>query len=389
MKILQVIPVFSDFFGGPVFDVRSVSKRLAVKHEVTVLTTTACDWNNDIPPKEAWIDGYRVVYLPRIGKVQMLRDLHICKGLYRYLEKMDNFDVIHLHAWRQYMEVLVYNYARKKGIPYIHQSHGGLDRSSKPFRKLFYDTIFGKTILSNAAKVIALTESEASEYKIMGVKASNISTIPNGIELEEHANLPPEGSFKRRYKVADNKKIILYLGRLHKTKGIDFLIKAYASLMNSSVYEKTVLVIAGPDDGYLQEAKKLASSLGIGESIIFPGLLSGSEKISAFVDSSICAYLRFNEPFGRVILEAAASGIPVVVNKSAPLSKIVHSGSFGFSVKNNDIAELRNVLKAVVLDKTLGKKLGLNGRKYVFENFGWDKITDQLEFLYEQIMLRN
>ena len=132
---------------------------------------------------------------------------------------MGDFDVIHLHAWRQYMEVLVYNYARKMGIPYIHQSHGGLDRSSKPFRKLFYDATFGKTILRNASKVIALTESEALEYEIMGVEPSNILTIPNGIELEEHADLPLEGSFKRGYKVADNKKIILYLVDFTNQKG--------------------------------------------------------------------------------------------------------------------------------------------------------------------------
>lgn len=386
MKILQVIPVFSDFFGGPVFDVRAVSRRLARKHEVTIYTTTAYDWNNDTKPGEEWVNDYLVVYFPRIFKIKTLQDIHVCKGMDGYSKQVNDFDIIHLHTWRQYMEIVMHHYARKYGAPYIHQSHGSLRKIEKKGRKWLYDVIFGYRVLKDASKVIALTENEAKEYKMMGVRKDRIAIIPNGIELPEYENLPAKGTFKSKYGISGDKKIILYLGRIHKTKGIEFLIKACASLLNNSAYKNTLLVIAGPDDGYLQEAKHLATSSGIIRNVLFPGLLVGQEKVAAFVDASICAYLRPDEPFGRVSLEAAASGTPVVVSEGTPMSKIVKDGNFGFSVKYGDAAGLVNIFEAILLDEGLRKMMGECGREYVFENFDWDKITAKLENLYEQVI---
>ena len=272
MRILQVIPVFSEFFGGPVFDVRSISRRLARKHEVTIYTSTACDWNNDSEPREEWMDGYHVVYLPRLFKWEILRELDICSGMNKLLkENLANFDIIHLRAWRQFMEVVTHNYATIYGIPYIHQAHGSLSRTQKKGRKLLYDVMFGYRVLRDASSVIALSEVEANEYKMMGVSENKINVIPNGIESSEYEDLPPEGTFKKKYGIEDGRKIVLYLGRIHRTKGIDFLIKAYAYLLKDPMYENASLVVAGPDDGYLQEAKHLAVSLGITENVLFPG----------------------------------------------------------------------------------------------------------------------
>ena len=96
-----------------------------------------------------------------------------------------------------------------------------------------------------------------------------IEIISNGIDLSEYGDLPPKGCFKKKFNLSEDRKIILYLGRIHKIKGIDFLIKAFAHLINEMNFRDAVLVIAGPDDGYLNETKFLAQDLGILNSILF------------------------------------------------------------------------------------------------------------------------
>lgn len=388
VKILQVIPVFSEFFGGPVFDVQSISSRLSEKHDVTIYTTNAYDWNNDTKLREEQVNGCRVVYFPRFFKWPLLRELLLCKGMNKVLnDDMANFDIIHFHTWRQYMEVVTHNCATKYRVPYVHQSHGALGKTERKGRKLLYETIFGRKILRDASGAIALSDLEAQEYRLMGVRKNKISVIPNGIELSEYKDLPPKGTFKEKYGIKDKQRIILYLGRIHRTKGIDFLINTYSTLLRDQEYRNTLLVIAGPDEGgYLQEAKQLVASLRITDNVLFPGILLGREKIAAFVDASICAYLRPNEPFGRVSLEAAASGTPVIVCKDTPMSNIVRDGHLGFSVKYGDRIELINVIKDVLMNEALEKEKGICGRDYVFENFSWDTITDRLELLYNQII---
>ena len=302
-------------------------------------------------------------------------------------EEVKKFDVIHLHEYRTFQNIVIAHYAKKYGVPYVMQARGSLPRiMAKQRLKWIYDVLFGYRLLRDTSKVIALSQIEAEQYRGMGVPDEKIAVIPNGIDPFEYANLPPKGCFKRKFNIPDDKKAILYLGRIHKTKGIDFLVKAYAHLTKNLKYDRAVLVIAGPDDGYLQEAKRLVASLGISQHIIFPGLLVGQEKIAAFVDASICAYLRPNEPFGNVSLEAAASGTPVVVCEGTPMSNIVKDGNFGFPVKYGDVTGLVNVFKNVLSNEGLKKEIGKRGHKYVFENFSWDKITDELENLYEQVI---
>ena len=119
MRILQVIPVFSTPFGGPVTVVRSISKELAKRHEVTVYTTSALNQKNDFEesPFEVETDGYRVVYFPRIFKFS---GFNISPTMDRVLrETLSNYDIVHLHSWRHFQDVIVYKYAEKYNIPYV------------------------------------------------------------------------------------------------------------------------------------------------------------------------------------------------------------------------------------------------------------------------------
>jgi len=387
MRILQVIPVFSAPFGGPVAVVRSISKELAKRHEVTVYTTSALDHRRDFKnsPIEVKTNGYRVVYFPRIFR---LSRFNISPAMARELKaSIKEYDVIHLHSWRHFQDIIVHRYAKKCGVPYVLQAHGSLPRiMTKQRLKWIYDVFFGYRLLRDASKVIALSQMEAQQYRDMGVPEEKIEVIPNGIDLTQYSNLPTRGSFKKKFSIDDDEKIVLYVGRIHESKGIDFLIKSFAHLVRSGAKD-VKLVLVGPDDGYLNVARELVYSLGMSSSVLFAGFLAEEDKVSAYVDSTVVVYPSPYEPFGLVSLEAAVFSKPIIMAKGTPLSKIIEKGEFGFSIKYGDAEALAETLELVIKNDTLSTRLGIKGREYVAKFFSLEESVSKLEKLYKMIKL--
>jgi len=388
MNILKVIPVFAPAWqaGGSVHVAYSLACELVKrKHNVYVYTTNFLDTENNFSfsKREYLLKGIHVTYFKNYLRWNgVLFSPYMIRS---FMNDFRQFDVVHLHTYRGFQDVVAF-LSKTVGIPYILQAHGSLHRIEKEKLKLIYDTFFGRKILKNASKVIALSRVEAEQYKRMGVPEEKIAIIPNGIDLSEYAELPPKGSFKKKFNIPEDRKIILYLGRIHKTKGIDFLVKAYAHLIKETNFKDAVLVIAGPDDGYLSEVKSLMHDLSVSNYVLFTGLLSEKDKIKAYTDASIVAYLGPFEPYGLVSLEAAACETPVIVAQGTPMAEIVNRGKFGFSVNYGDIASLSKRMYELICDDVLREELGRRGRDFVFKNFSWSNIVTKIEKVYEEIL---
>ncbi|MEM2103440.1 MAG: glycosyltransferase [Candidatus Bathyarchaeia archaeon] len=385
MRILQVIPVFTATFGGPVTVVRSISKELAKRHEVTVYTTSALDQKRDFEdlPVEVKVDGYNVFYFPRIIQFS---GFNFSQTMVKMLkETIDEYDVVHLHSWRHFQDIIVHHYAKKYRIPYILQAHGSLQRIiAKRRLKWIYDVLFGYGLLWDAAKVIALSSVEAKQYKSMGVLDEKIAIIPNGIDLTEYANLPPKGSFKRKFGIPEEKKMVLYLGRIHRSKGIGFLIKAYAYLTNKMGVKDAVLVIAGPDDGYLNEAMSLVHCLDISNSVLFTGFISSDDKLAALVDTDVFVTPSFYG-FPITFLEACAVGTPIVTTSLGDYLEWI-DGKVGYVTKPsiNDFAE--KTYKIITIEE-VQKNMSRNCLNLAKE-FSIEKLVCKLERVYKEALNR-
>jgi len=383
MRILQVIPVFSAPFGGPVTVVRSISKELAKRHDVTVYTTTALDHKHDLKNSQFEItsDGYRVVYFPRILRFS---GFNISPRMVKTLKNTINeYDVIHLHSWRHFQDLIVHHYSKKYNVPYIIQTHGSIPRlQTKRIIKSLYDVLFGYRLVNDASRVIALNRTEVEQYRSMGVRDEKIKIIPNGIDISQYSNLPYKGAFKNNFSIKYDENIILYLGRIHKNKGIDFLIKSFSHFIRTKLHNVR-LVIAGPNDNYLDVAKRLVASLGLSKCVLFTGYLTEEEKNSAYIDSTVVVYPSQFEPFGIVSFEAAFFSKPVIVTRGTPMSKIIEKGSYGFTVKYDEYESLSKILEYIILNQTLVSQMGEKWHDYVLKNYSWDVIVNKLENVYE------
>jgi len=235
--------------------------------------------------------------------------------------------------------------------------------------------------LRHASKVIAVSATEAQQYKSVGVLEEKIEVIPNVIDLSEFADLPSKGSFRKKFSLDDNEKIVLYLGRIHQIKGLDILLKAYASITERIEHVK--LVIVGPDDGYLSKLKLLAKALNIEGDMLIVGPLYGKEKREAYVDADVYVLPSKYEIWGITALESVACGTPVVLTENCGVAEYLKD-RVGLVVKHNT-DDLREALLEMLLNEDKRNVFRKNC-KAVVEDFVASKIVPKLERIYERIV---
>jgi glycosyltransferase involved in cell wall biosynthesis len=378
MKILQAIDIFSPAAGGSANVACRLSQALSRQgHEVTIYTSDfrlERGYIKSLPGIKAYAARN---YLSLGGKPLLTPGI-----LAMARRELRDFDIIHLHNYPTLPNVMVHRYARRYHVPYILQAHGSLATYfQKGFLKRVYDSLWGKTILKGAARVIAVAPMEAETYRRMGVAQNKIEIIPNGVDSAEFENLPPRGEFRKKYGL-ENRKIIFYLGRVHAIKGLHLLAGAFAGLSREQGDAR--LVIAGPDDGYLPALQKLTKGLRIEDKTIFAGPLYGKEKLQAMVDASVLVLPSAYEIFGIAVLEACLCGTPVIVTDRCGIAPEI-TGAMG-QVITYDENELQNaLLKALAAPESTGESKAKR-RQALLVRFSWQILAAQVERIYRDII---
>ncbi len=387
MKILQICPLFppspANTGSGVTHVVYNVSKELVKKgHEVSVYTSAVLDdfkTKMDHFKNPTNVDGIEVYYFPEI---MHYRIFYLTPKIIPCIKRsLKNFDVIHMHDVRSFQSIICHYYAKKYGVPYVLQLHGsalGTIRENK--LKWIIDTGFSSRIVKDSDKMIAITKTESDYYKNIGISDEKIEIVPNGIDLSKYTTLPKRGEFRRRYRIENDEKIILYLGRLNKTKGIDFLVEAFVDLLKQ--IENSRLVIAGPDDGFLAALKKQVQDFGVNDTVLFTGSLHREDKLRAYVDADVYVLPSPYEPFGLTLLEAGACGVPVIASNRCGIANLIKQ--FGYVVEC-DSNKIRDALLKLLNDDELRARLGEIGKDFIKNEFGQDKSIDKLERIYEGV----
>jgi glycosyltransferase involved in cell wall biosynthesis len=378
MKILQVIDMFSPSAGGSADVASRLSQALSRRgHEVTIFTSNyrlEQGYTKTLPGVKVYAAHN---YLSPGGKPLLMPGI-----LTTSKRELRDFDIIHLHNYPTIPNIMVHRYARQYHIPYVLQAHGSLATYfQKGTLKRVYDRLRGQEILKDAAKVIAVAPAEAETYRSMGVAGDKIEIIPNGVDASEFESLPPRGEFRKKHGL-QNQKVIFYLGRIHATKGLHLLAGAFAALLREKGDAR--LIIAGPDDGYLTELKKLIKRLQIEEKTLFTGPLYGQDKIQAIVDADVFVMPSAYEIFGIAVLEACVCGTPVIVTDRCGIAPEI-TGDMGQVIGYDESALQGALLKALAApppDEASKEK----GRQALLARFSWQKLAVEIENIYRGIV---
>lgn len=394
MKILHIVPTYYPCLeaGGVVNAVYKLSKKQAEEgNDVSVFTTDSCIERMKLDKRyNVDIEGVKVYYFRNLSnslKTKFLIDTPYPLPL-KIRKEIKKYDIVHIHEHRHSLAIAASHYASKNNIPYVIQAHGSvLPFFQKEKLKEIFDKLWGFKILKNASKVFALTNVEKEQYLKMGVEEERIEIAPLGIDIEEYSKLPSKGNFREKYNISENDKLLLFIGRIHKIKGLDLLVNSL-DVLNREYIKKNVenlkLAIIGPDNGFLAELKKVIADLDLEENIIITGPLFNKDKIEAIVDCDIFIMPSQYESFTTSGLEAMACGKPLILTKNNHIHTWVDNNT-GLSAEydKNDLADkIQNLLA----DEKLMEKFGKNGLKEIKENYNWDSIEKKIDLIYRELI---
>jgi glycosyltransferase involved in cell wall biosynthesis len=176
--------------------------------------------------------------------------------------------------------------------------------------------------------------------------------------------------------------IVLYLGRLHRIKGVDLLLRAYARSISKSVVCPR-LVVVGPDDGFLQTRRGMIIELGIEKTTTVTGAIYDSHKLSAYVDADVFVLPSSYETFPNTVLEAWACGTPVIVTERCGMANLVEGA--GVVAEHNEIS-LSDAISRILNDECLRGELSRQGKRMVMDNFVWSKVVKEVEGIYADVV---
>lgn len=201
------------------------------------------------------------------------------------------------------------------------------------------------------------SQSSAEELAAKGIRAEKIRMIPRGIDIEAFHPSRRNGLMKKRYGITAPVKI-LYVGRVSREKNLPLLAEAFLRLVRATADAHLVVVGEGP---YLEEMRaRLASA-----PCTFTGYLKGEDLANIYASGDVFVFPSTTDTFGNVVLEAQASGIPVVVtDQGGPCENMVPEVT-GLVVPGDDPGALESALRRLSGDRELRSRMGRAAREYM------------------------
>lgn len=175
------------------------------------------------------------------------------------------------------------------------------------------------------------------------------------------------------YKV--DSKTIIYVGRLSKEKGVEYLIKAFPHVLDEVEDSELHVIGGGPEK---EKLESLVDSLGIGERVEFTGEVPYEDLGRYYKKAAVLALPSLRENFGRVIIEAFMYGVPVVATKTEGPSELIKEGETGFLVPRKDTDMMARFLIKLLKQPNLREELGTNGKEFVNKNFDQNRLVENL-----------
>ncbi len=364
MRILQVISTLG-FYGAENVLLEIAREHQRLGHESIVYGFS----NSKFLPIEL---------LKRAGEVKLQTVQQVCdKKLdiaclmtFRNFIRHNKIDVIHSHNYKS--NFFIFFSTVGLGIPCVSTCHNWIDTSSK---MKFYSTL-DKIILKHFDKVIAVSNLIARELVKTGVDRKKVKLISNGINLNKFATRPDRADARKRLGIPFERKIIGTVGRLTSEKGHIYLINAAKVILKER--EDVCFLIVG--DGPLRHnLERQASDLPF----YFTGVLKDVSTAYAAMDIFVLPSL--TEGLPMVLLEAMASGVPVIASKVGDIPDVLENGRYGILVEPEREDELANAIATLLQDGEKRKNYAKSGLSRVKANYSSARMAENYLQIYRSV----
>ncbi len=373
--------------GGIVPTVIDLCGALARRgHEVELIALEA----PDVPA--AWREG--AAGLPRVVELGAAagRGGRIGRsGLAAIEERLRSADVVHLHHPWDPGNLRIARRCRRLGRPYVVSLHGVLDdwsMAQKGWKKRAYLALGGRRFLERAAALHFTAEAERDQGlpRVPGA-GDRAGVAPCVVDLRPYGELLDKTAARRRFEAPsggmDERPTVLFLSRLHVKKGVDLLIDAAAILRDRGVDVR--VLVAGPGEpAYVREMERRIAERGVGDRVELLGMVVGERKRALYRAADLFVLPTHQENFGLVLVEALASGTPVVTTRGTDIWREIEAA--GGRVVERGASAIAGAVAEAVADRESLAELGLEGRAHVLDWLAEERVVGRYEALYRKAL---
>ncbi|HXG28762.1 MAG TPA: glycosyltransferase [Nevskiales bacterium] len=362
--ILHTVATIDVEASGPVYSVRRLCEELLAAGTPTKLAVL--DWMPG-SPSPAYVQRFPVDFGPR----RLGRSPAMAKWMLEQV-RSGRAQIIHSHGLWMMNNVYPGRARRAGNTRLVISPRGTVSEwawNHHRGRKWVMWHLLGQKQTMQAADAFhATSEEELLDLRHLGFRQP-VCVQPNGIDVPPLA-AKPQGPTKT----------LLYLGRIHKIKGIDLLLRAWAAVERK--FPDWRLVVAGPDDGgYLAQYRALAAEFGLAR-VTFPGPVYGKDKLELYRSAYLFVLPTHSENFGMTVVEALAAGTPAIVTKGAPWARLVEQAA-GWWIDIGVDPLVAALEEALALPDERLVEMGRNGRAWMICEFSWSSIAQKMAAFYD------
>ncbi|AKS32317.1 glycosyltransferase [Mycolicibacterium goodii] len=371
MRILQVATLFSPdgLYGGPTRVASNQSAELVRRgHEVTIAGAargyrTLPTQLNGVPAK---LFAARSI-LRRGGFAWTC-----APGLTAWLRgNWAGFDTVHVHFARDLVGMPVAAAARRRGIPYVLQTHGMVVPTDHPLAAPL-DRMWTRDLLRDARAVFFLDSSEREQL---------VSVAGPDLRLVQLGNGVPEYPAVHPHRAPGRAPEVLFAARMHARKRPLVFVEMARELLASGVDARFTLV--GPDEG---EGPALRAAIDGDPRITWEGALSPDAIPARMAEADVYVLPSVREPYPMSVLEAMSVGLPVVVTDDCGLAPIIEQSGCG-AVTDASVSGLVTAVGSILRDRVRARSIGERGRDTALERFGMRRVGDRLVSTYTDALV--
>jgi D-inositol-3-phosphate glycosyltransferase len=348
--------------------------------------------------------GNRVVHIPS-GPEHPLPKHELADFVPEFAEHIHSFaqtkgccyDLIHSHYWMSGMAAEIL--ADTWDVPIIQMFHT-LGRLKQEVAQNSQEAegdyrINGENkVISRVDRIVASTTTEKDQLeRLYNADPEKIQIIPPGVDLSHFYPIPPDEA-KEFVGIPNEKKMLLFVGRIEPLKGIKTLLRSIGYLSDNGQAEEDIClaVIGGEledENGQESEEMKLLQELraeyGLEDMVTFLGKRSQDTLPYYYSAAEMVIMPSHYESFGMVALESMACGTPVIASLVGGLIHLVEDGVTGYHVPVDNPVALGKRISGLLQDKALRYRMGHDAFAFA-KKFGWELITDRVIQLYNEVL---
>ena len=380
------------YLGGVERRIIETTKRLQPQAEITVYSGTKSGFK--IPTT---INGVNFSPINSTDRIYPLDNWTFNRNLTRKIFDIPA-DVFETHAVSGYAipKALKKNRSNK---PLIQTIHGVLADEYEYAKKSGYQT-FKNRLANSLMKYLAKLEAETarnatsivtiSKYSVekiqqyYNVDSEKVQIVPNGVDVEIFKPYGDQETLKHRFNFG-KENYVLFVGNLIPRKGLPYLIEAAKKIVKKQKNVKFLIAGEGPLKNQLIRNIQKAN---ISNNFKFLGRVE--EKLLPLLYNCVDVFVlpSIQEGQGIVLLEAQASGKPIVAFDVGGVKEAVQNNVTGFLVQLGDSDALSDAMIKLLEDKALRERMGVSGRKFIVDNFTWDICSQKMLQVYREVLLK-